>query len=165
MFEFVVRHHVYKHPNKSWVDLLLSLQWNLNNAYIQPIGMSPYEYLFGFKFESPADCLTAALRVPEDILERRFIREHLRKDIQFVMDQANAFAKRYYDFKHCWEEFKVGDQVWLRIRTAYRPKDRANKREMPRRLRLYPIVRKISPFAYELDLSVGNRIYLVISIA
>ncbi len=36
---------------------------------------------------------------------------------------------------------------------------------MPRRLGLYPIVRKISSFAYELDLSTGNRIYLVISIA
>ncbi len=36
---------------------------------------------------------------------------------------------------------------------------------MPRRLRLYPIVRKISPLAYELDLPVGNRIYPVISIA
>ncbi len=62
--------------------------------------MSLYEYLFGFKFESPADCLTAAFRAPKDILECRFIREHLRKDMQFAMDQANTFVKRYYDSKH-----------------------------------------------------------------
>src|SRR6266566_8662581 len=49
--------------------------------------------------------------------------------------------------------------------TVYRPKGRTNKRKMPRRLGLYPIVRKISPLAYELDLSTGNRIYLVIFIA
>ncbi len=63
--------------------------------------MSPYEYLFGFKFESSTDRLTAAFRTLEDILKRRFIRKHLRKDIQFAMDQANAFAKRYYDSKYC----------------------------------------------------------------
>src|SRR6266699_7325631 len=85
--------------------------------------------------------------------------------MQFAMDQANALAKRYYDSKHRWEEFEVGDQVWLRIGTAYRLKGKANKREMPRRQRLYPIVRKISPLAYELDLPTGNRIHPMISIA
>src|SRR6266566_1736971 len=49
--------------------------------------------------------------------------------------------------------------------TVYRPKGRVNKREMPCRLGLYPIVRKISPFVYELDLLAGNRIHPVISIA
>ena len=48
--------------------------------------------------------------------------------------------------------------------TVYRPKGRTNKRKMPRRLGLYPIVRKISPLAYELDLSTSNRIHSVISI-
>ena len=104
-------------------------------------------------------------QILENILKRRFIKEYLRKDAQFAIDQANVFAKRYYDFKHRWKEFEVGDQVWLRIGTAYRSKGRTNKWEMPRRLGLYPIVRKISPFAYELDLPVGNRIHLVISIA
>src|SRR6266566_7643056 len=36
---------------------------------------------------------------------------------------------------------------------------------MPRRLGPYPIVRKISSFAYELDLPANNRIYSMISIA
>ncbi|SRR6266566_2794931 len=48
--------------------------------------------------------------------------------------------------------------------TVYRPKDRVNKWEMFHRLGLYPIIRKISLFAYKLDLPIGNRIYLVISI-
>ncbi len=73
--------------------------------------MSPYKYLFGFKFESLANRLIAVLRIPEDILERRFIKEHLQKDMQFAMDQANAFAKRYYDSKHRWKEFEIGNQV------------------------------------------------------
>ncbi len=39
--------------------------------------MNPYKYLFGFKFELLTDRLTAVLRAPEDILERRFIKEYL----------------------------------------------------------------------------------------
>ena len=122
------------------MDLLPSLQWNLNNVHIQPIGISPYKYLFGFKLESLINRLTAAFRTLEDILERRFIRKHLRKDVQFAINQVNMFVKRYYDFKYCWEEFEVGDQVWLCIGIVYRLKDRANKWEMPRCLELYPIV-------------------------
>jgi len=109
--------------------------------------------------------MTIARRTPEDILEHRFIKEHLRKDVQFAINQTNMFAKCYYNSKHRWEEFEIGDEVWLRIGTAYRPKGKTNKWEMPRRLKLYSIVRKISPLAYELDLSTSNRIHPIISIA
>jgi len=91
------------------VDLLPFLQWNLNNIYIRSIGMSLYKYLFNFKFELSVDRLITVFRILEDILERRFMREHLRKDAQFAMDQANTFVKRYYNSKHHWEEFEVGD--------------------------------------------------------
>ena len=49
--------------------------------------------------------------------------------------------------------------------TVYRLKDKANKQEMPRCQRLYPIVWKISLLAYELGLPVDNCIHPVISIA
>ncbi len=80
------------------------------------------------------------------------------------MNQTNMFAKHYYDSKHRWEEFEVGDQIWFYMGTVYRLKGRTNKREMLRRLKLYPIVRKISLFVYELDLPTNNRIYPVIFI-
>ncbi len=44
--------------------------------------MNPYKYLFGFKFELPTDRLTTTLQTPEDILERKFIKKYLQKDIQ-----------------------------------------------------------------------------------
>ncbi len=67
---------------------------------MRSIGISPYEYLFGYKIEAPADRLTDILQPPENMLQRRFIREHLRKDMQAAIDEANVFVKRYYDFKH-----------------------------------------------------------------
>ena len=80
IFEFVVRYYICEYPDKSWVDLLPSLQWNLNNVYIRFIGMNPYKYLFGFKLESLTDCLIATFRISEDILEYKFIKKHLQKD-------------------------------------------------------------------------------------
>jgi hypothetical protein len=77
-------------------------------------------------------------------------------------------AKRHYDKKHRWEEFDVGDQVWLRLGKAYRPKGKPNKREMPRRQGPYTVVRKVSPLAYELDIpppESGKGIHPVISLS
>ncbi len=73
--------------------------------------MNLYKYLFGFKFESPTNRLTTVLRTPKDILEYRFIKEHLRKNAQFAINQANTFVKHYYNSKHCWEKFEVNDQI------------------------------------------------------
>ena len=75
-------------------------------------------------------------------------------------------AKRHYDKTHCWEEFNVGDQVWLRLGKAYRPKGKPNKREMLQRQDLYTVVWKVLPLAYELDIppfESGKGIHPVIS--
>ena len=48
---------------------------------------------------------------------------------------------------------------------TYRPKDKPNKREIPRRKGPYPVIRKVSPLAYELDIPVGTKIHPVVSIA
>ena len=70
--------------------------------------------------------------IPANVLEQRFICEHLRRDVQFVGLEANALAKRRYDATYRWEEFEVGDQVWLRMDKAYRLKDKPNKRKILR---------------------------------
>ena len=59
----------------------------------------------------------------------------------------------------------MGDQVWLRLGKVYRPKGKPNKREMPRREGPYPVIRKVSPLAYELDIPAGTKIHPVVSIA
>ena len=61
--------------------------------------MNFYKYLFGYKIETFADCLTD-LQALESYLERRFIREYLRKDTHFAINEVNALVKIYYDPKH-----------------------------------------------------------------
>ncbi len=48
--------------------------------------MNSYKYLFDFKFELSIDRLTTVFRILEDILKRKFIKKHLRKDVQFAID-------------------------------------------------------------------------------
>jgi len=62
--------------------------------------MNPHKYLFGFKLELSTDRLIATFQILEDILKRKFIKEYLQKDVQFIIDQTNTFAKRYYNSKH-----------------------------------------------------------------
>ncbi len=66
--------------------------------------MNLYKYLFGYRIEMSTDCLTD-LQVPENYLERRFMREYLWKDAYFAIDKANILVKICYDSKHRWEEF------------------------------------------------------------
>ncbi len=89
---------------------MLSLQWNLNNVYMRFIGMNLYKYLFKFKIEVFIDRLTM-FQVLENLLEHRFIKEHLRKDAYTTMNKVNTFVKCYYNFKYHWEKFEVNDEV------------------------------------------------------
>ena len=88
---------------------MLSLQWNLNNVYIQSIGINPYKYLFKFKIESPIDRLVGNIIIPANVLKQHFIYKYLQKDVQLVDLKANILAKRRYDTMYRWKEFEVGD--------------------------------------------------------
>jgi len=94
--------------------------------------MNLYEYLFGFKIESPVDRLIRNAKIPTNILEQCFIYKHFRKDVQLVDLEANTLAKYRYDAMYCWKEFEVDDQIWFQISKVYCPKDKSNKREMLR---------------------------------
>ena len=47
--KLVIRYHAYKHPDEFWIDIILTLQWNLNSAHSRISDISLYEYLFRFK--------------------------------------------------------------------------------------------------------------------
>jgi len=92
MVEWAIRYHAYEHPDELWVDVIPSLQWSLNKAHSSATGMSPHEYLFGFKIAGPLDRLSN--KPSKDIAEIRYMREALRRDAQLAMDIAAATAKR-----------------------------------------------------------------------
>lgn len=153
--ELAIRYHVAEHPDEPWIDVLPSLQWNLNGAHSRAIDCSPHEYLFGFKIHRPADRL--AHTPTKQVAELRYMRQELRRDAQLAMDIAAAHAKRLYDAKHRHEEFEVGDKVWLKLGKAYLPLFRTSRKVMPEREGPYTVIRKVSPLAYELDFNKATR--------
>ena len=79
------------------MDVIPSLQWNLNNTHVAAIDASPHEFLFGFRIPTPIDHLTQVKT--QDVRSLRFIREHLRRDAQLAMDITTSLKKRRYDLK------------------------------------------------------------------
>jgi hypothetical protein len=163
--ELAIRYHTYERPDEAWVNLIPSLQWDLNNAHSTAIDCSPHEYLFGFKIQGTLDRLQGKT-IPMAVTEMKFMREAVRRDAQLAMDIAAATAKRIYDAKHRQVEFNEGDKVWLTLGKAYKlPGSSAqSNKTLPRRDGPYTIIRKISPLAYELQLPTASKIHPVVSI-
>ncbi|KXX73032.1 Retrovirus-related Pol polyprotein from transposon gypsy [Madurella mycetomatis] len=63
-FIIALRFFNFEYPELNWLDVILSLQWHLNNAYSSPIKLSPYKQLFSFK---PASLLEALTQLVDNI--------------------------------------------------------------------------------------------------
>jgi hypothetical protein len=162
--ELAIRYHACERPDEPWVDVIPSLQWNLNGAHSTAIDASPHEYLFGFKIGGPLDRLSNNTKaIPKDVVEMRYLREALRRDAQLAMDIAAATAKRHYNQRHRQVEFEQGDKVWLAL-GKYKLPGARSKKTSPRRDGPYTITRKVTNLAYELDLPKGSKVHPVISV-
>ncbi len=109
--ELTIWNHMFDHPDQSWIDIMPSLQWRLNNTYSEPIDCSPHKYLFSFKIPDFNDRLLNQ-NIPE-AEEIRYIYEHIRRDIQLAMDTAAIVAKCRYNSYYHQKEFAEGDEVWI----------------------------------------------------
>lgn len=98
--------------------MIPALQWNINNAKTSATDCSRHEFLFGFRLPGPSGRATSTA-APVDV---KCLREHFRKEAQLATDIAASEMKRIYDERHRHEEFEVGDKVWLRMGTAYKPR-------------------------------------------
>jgi RNase H-like domain found in reverse transcriptase/Reverse transcriptase (RNA-dependent DNA polymerase)/Chromo (CHRromatin Organisation MOdifier) domain/Integrase zinc binding domain len=161
--EIAIRYHYFCNPESNWVDVLPSLQWNLNNAYSEVIQASPHELLFGFKIQGPLESLTSIHTNSFD--EIRFMREHLRRDAQLAADFAAAKAKQYYDQRHRQIEFNVGDEVYLRLHKGYYLPGHPPRKYSQQRHGPWKIKRRVGRLAYEIDLPDTMKIHPVISVA
>lgn len=156
--ELAIRHYCVEYaPDFNWIDVLPSLQWNLNNAHVRAIDASPHEYLYGFKIQAPADRLKDV--VPKQAADIRFMRQHLRRDAQLTMNGVSAESKQIYDAKHRPLEFNIGNQVWLKYGKAYKPLFRGSKKTTPPRGGPFKIIRKVTPLAYELDFDKDDPVF------
>ena len=81
------------------------------------------------------------------------------------MNFAAAAAKRRYDGKHKPLDFKVGDQVYLRLHHRYHLPGRPSKKYSQQRSGPWTVVKKVGRLAYKLDFPETSRLYPVVSVA
>ncbi len=114
-----IRNYMFDHPDQFWIDIIPSLQWRLNNIYLEPIDYSPHKYLFDFKISDFSDrLLNQNISETEEI---RYMHEYIQRDTQLAIDIAAVITKHCYDSCHHQEEFAKGNEIWISQDDIYRP--------------------------------------------
>lgn len=160
--EIALRYWAFEHPESNWLDIIPSLQWNLNSAYSDTTKSSAYEQLFGIKLQGPLDIVTT-IDSP-DIEQITELRPYLRQDAVLAMDFAIARAKRIYDAKYKAIEYSVGDEVYIRLHHGYNLPGKPGRKFSQQRSGLFKIIKRIGRLVYELDLPKEMRIHPVLSV-
>ena len=161
--EIALRYHYFEHPDVPWIDILPLLQWNQNSGYSETVNASPHEMIYGMKLLGPSDVMA-----PTD--EHRLkdlpdLRQQTRREAEFAMDYANAYAKRIYDSKHRPIEFEVGQEVYLRLHQGYTLPHKPHRKFSQQRSGPWKITKRIGNYAYELNFPDTFRIHKVVSVA
>ena len=136
----------------SWVEKVPLLEFAYNNSYRQSLGMSPFEALYGRKCRSPIHWHEAGERRfsgPEEV-------DTISKEIEVIKKRLQTFVdrqKKYTENRRRPLEFKVGDQVFLKV-SAMRGVMRFGKKGKlcPRYVGSLEIIERIGKVAYRLAL-------------
>ncbi|KAK8934588.1 hypothetical protein KSP39_PZI014470 [Platanthera zijinensis] len=137
-----------------WEKMLPLVEFSYNNSYQSSIKMAPYEALYGRKCRTP---LSWVQDEDPKVLGSDFV-EDTEAQVRLIRDrmlEAQSRQAKYYDARHRQVEFRVGDQVFLKIRPMHgvsRVRGR-RKKLSPRYMGPYRILERIGPLAYRLELS------------
>jgi hypothetical protein len=140
-----------------WIGSLPYAELAYNNSYQTSIGMAPYEALYGRKCQVPLYwgwtedghiSKSGEVCIQEMTDQVKLIRERLKA--------AQSRQKSYADNRRRDLEFQVGERVFLKL-TPSRGILRHPKggKLSPRYLGPFPILERIGPVAYRLDLPDG----------
>jgi hypothetical protein len=115
VIEDMLRMYVMEKPSK-WKDYLHLVEFAYNNGYQASLKMTPFEALYGRKCNTPISWGNPADRAiigPELLKE---MEEQMLKIKQNSKD-AQDRQKSYVDKNRTHKEFKVGDHVFLKVKT------------------------------------------------
>ena len=136
----------------SWESHLSLIEFAYNNSYHSSIGMAPFEALYGRPCRSPicwAEVGERALIGPKIVQETT---DNVRL-IQRRLETARSRQKSYADLHRRDIEFRVGDQVFLKISPKRGVLRFGKKGKLaPRYIGPFPIIDRIGEVAYKLQL-------------
>ncbi|KAI0493363.1 hypothetical protein KFK09_023479 [Dendrobium nobile] len=137
----------------SWEDHIPLIEFAYNNSFQSSIGMAPYEALYGRKCRTP---LTPTSFGDRQALGATFADETAQKII-LIRERLKAAQDRqqkYYNQKHRFVEFQVGDFVYVKV-SPMKGVSRFGQvsKLSPRYVGPFEVLERIGKAAYKLLLS------------
>lgn len=159
--EQYLRCMAFSEPTK-WCNWLAAAEWWYNSSYHTAIKMSPFEALY----EYPPPSLTS-IAVPCNVSENTQVtlaaKDHMLKQLQHNLTQAQQKMKKYADLKRTERTFEEGDMVYLKMQ-PYRETALGMRNSLKLTSKWYgpfKVLQKVGRVAYKLQLPQGTLLHNV----
>ena len=157
--KIVLRYLITKNSNINWIEILSTLQTQLNNALNVIIDRSLNEMIYEFKLRDVLIVLTRKFIKIDDVDFERF--RHQRKTVD-ITSYVMIKIKIVYDSRHTLLLLKSDDKIFLRLHKKYTLFNKFNAKLFNQRVDSFFIKRRIERLIYELNLSSRWQIHFVI---
>ena len=162
--EIALRHYV-DNSGAHWHDHLAMVEIAHNSSVHASTGQTPFEVAFGCKMRTGLESALGLDVAPAsaDFIEHR---KAIRDAAQAALEWARLRMAGYYDRNKIVKEFKVGDQVLLRIKDYHRSASvYAHPQIGPQRTGPFEIIERVGKLAYRLRLPDTVKLHPVINVA
>jgi hypothetical protein len=164
VIEDMLKIYVMDKPSK-WEDYLHLVEFSYNNGYQTSLKMSPFEALYGRKCNTPVswDNLVDRAVVGPDLL--REMEEKMLK-IKQNLKAAQDRKKIYADKGRIHREFKVGDHVFLKVKSNKSSLKLGNCSKLAAHFcGSFEILERIGPVAYMISLPASMSVHNVFHVS
>jgi transposase InsO family protein len=164
VIEDILRMYVMDKPSR-WKDYLHLVEFAYNNEYHTSFNMSPFEALYGRKcnttvsWDNPADRVVIG---PELLKEMEDQMIKIKRNLKVAQDRQKIYANS----NRTHREFKVGDHVFLKVRTNRSSLKLGSCAKLAARFcGPFEILERIWPVAYMLALPASMTVHNVFHVS
>lgn len=151
---------------KEWSKWLPLAEFWYNANFQSAINMTPFKALYGYEPPLPTFELVAQSKVEavdQLLKDREIVNEQLKENLV----KAQIRMKQYANSKRRERTFEIGDLVFTKLQ-PYRQTSVAARKNLKLASKFfgpYPVIKRISPMAYELQLPAEPRIHPIFHVS
>ena len=113
VLEDMLRMYVMDKPSK-WEDYLHLVEFAYNNNFQDSVGMSPFEILYGYNWNTPiswSNLVDRLMLVPNLLQDMELTLKQIQENLKVSQDRKKSYA----DLKRNHREFQVGEHVYIKV--------------------------------------------------